>query len=64
VKGTEFYSPFIGMLIVVSRSSVMPASRRPDIDEPMMASLLNATVAGPYMYFTVTSPVFTNTFII
>jgi hypothetical protein len=49
------------MFIVVSRSSVMPASSRPDIDDPMMASLLDATVAGPYMYFTVTSPMLTNT---
>ncbi len=50
------------MLIVVSRSSVTPASRRPEIDDPMMASLLDATVAGPYMYFTVTSPVISKCF--
>ncbi len=51
------------MLIVVSRSSVIPASRWPEIDDPMISSLVDATVAGPYMYFTVTSPMITKGFI-
>ncbi len=35
------------MLIVVNLSIVMPASTRPEIDDPMTASFDDATVAGP-----------------
>jgi hypothetical protein len=41
------FLPFIGILIVVNLLRVMPASRRPEIDDPITASLAAATVAGP-----------------
>ncbi len=39
--------PFIGMVIVVNLPMVMPVSRRPEIEDPMTASVANAAVAGP-----------------
>jgi hypothetical protein len=37
----------MGMVIVVKRPMLMPASMRPEIDEPITASLDEAAVAGP-----------------
>ncbi len=44
------------MVIVVNLPMVMPASKRPEIEDPMTASFADAAVAGPYMYFTVARP--------
>ncbi len=43
-------------MIVVRRESPIPASTLPLIDDPMTLALSLETVAGPYIYFTVTSP--------
>jgi hypothetical protein len=40
-------TPFIGIVIVVNLAMVMPASMRPDIDDPITASVDDAAVAGP-----------------
>ena len=47
--------PLIGIAIVVKRPNPIPVSMRPEIEDPIIASREESTVAGPYMYLTVTS---------
>jgi hypothetical protein len=42
--------------MVVRCGNPIPASTLPLIDDPMMIALELETVAGPQIYFTVTSP--------
>lgn len=46
----------MGIVIVVKRPMLMPASMRPEIEDPITASVEEAAVAGPYMYLTVERP--------
>ncbi len=48
------HEPFMGMVIVVKRSIAIAASIRPAIEDPITPSREASTVAGPYIYFTVT----------